>query len=130
MPGRILGKMFRGLLVFGLATCVIGAPVATDLCQAACATRSADAASQPAGAEHHSCHAEAPPSGPSLTAVHPCGHTDEGPGLDRPEQVAVALAILPTVAAVAPSTDVALAGIALVQLSPPPPTALSSPLRV
>jgi hypothetical protein len=122
--------MFRGLLVFGLATCVIGAPVATDLCQAECATRSTDAASEPAGAEHHSCHAEAPPSGPALTTVHTCGHTNELPGVDRPEQVTVALAILPTMAIVVPAIEFVPASVTPVQASPPLLVALTSLLRV
>ena len=125
--------MFRGLLVFALATCVIGAPVATDLCQAVCAMRSADAATHPAGAAvHHSCHAEAAPPGPSVVAVHTCGHADELPGVDRPERgMATALAIVPAVTVVAPPVDhVAPEGIAAFQASPPLFIAFTSQLRV
>jgi hypothetical protein len=129
--------MFRGLLVFGLAIGVIGAPLATDLCQAACAMRSADATAgrvlsdppRPAS-EHHSCHAEAPPSGPALIEIHACGHTDELPGVDRPELGTAALAIMPIVAVVAPTLRVALSGITPVRPSPPPLAALTSQLRV
>jgi hypothetical protein len=125
--------MLRGLLAFALATCVIGAPVASDLCQAVCAGRAADAAIHPAGAgAHHSCHAEAPSQGPSVVAVHLCGHENELPGVDRPERgMATALAIIPAVAIVVPPIHhVAPEGIAAVQASPPPLLALSSQLRV
>jgi len=129
--------MFRGLLAFGLAIGVIGAPLATDLCQAACAMRSAAATvgrvlSDPPrpASEHHSCHAEAPPSGPALMAVHACGHTDELPGVDRPEQGTAALAIMPAVTFVAPAIEVAPAGITPVAASPPPLIAPTSQLRV
>jgi len=116
--------MFRGLLAFGLATCVVGAPLATDLCQAACAMRSADTM-----AEHHSCHAEAPPAGASVIAVHACGHTDELPGSDRPEH-GTGVAIMPAAGTVAPAIDVAPARIASVQPSPPLLTTRASQLRV
>jgi hypothetical protein len=121
--------MLRGLLALGLAICVIGAPMATDLCQAACATGSADTASDPAGA-HHSCHREAPTSGVSLIAVHACGHADALPGFDRPEHASSALAIVPTPVIVAPSIRVALVGGAPAQASPPPLLASTSQLRV
>ncbi len=126
---RILGRMFRGLLALGLAICVTGAPVATDLCQAVCAARSTDAASHPTGA-HHSCHGEAPASGVSLTEVHACGHTDALPGSDRPEHVSAALAIVPAVTDVAAPVGVAARDIALLLFSPPPIPASSSQLRV
>ena len=121
--------MFRGLLALGLAMCVIGAPMATDLCQATCATRSADAASDPAGV-HHSCHGEAPTSGVSLIAVHACGHIDALPGFDRPEHASSALAIVPTLVIVAPSIHVATAGGAPAHASPPLLLASTSQLRV
>ena len=129
--------MFRGLLALGLATCVVGAPLATDLCQAACAMRSADATvgrvlSDPPrpASEHHSCHAEAPPAGVSLIAVHMCGHTDELPGGDRPEHGMTAVAIMPAAGVVAPAIDIAPARIASVQPSPPLLTARTPQLRV
>ena len=137
--------MFRGLLAFGLATCVVGAPLATDLCQAACAMRSEDATvgrvsadatggrvlSDPPkpASEHHSCHAEAPPAGASVIAVHACGHTDELPGSDRPEH-GTAVAIMPAAGTVAPAIDVARARIASVHPSPPLLTTRASQLRV
>jgi len=122
--------MARRMLAFALSLMVIGAPMATDLCQAACAMRSADATSHSAGAEHHSCHAEAPSSGQSLTALHVCGHTDQLPGVDRPEQGMATLAIMPALAVAAPAIEAALAGIAPAQFASPPRTALASPLRV
>ena len=122
--------MFRGLLAFGLAVCVTGAPVVTGLCQAACAMRSADAASHSSSGAHHSCHAEAPASGVSVIAVHICGHMDQLPGFERPEHGMAALAIVPTVAIVASAIDVVLPGSRFVQSSSPPLVALTSQLRV
>jgi len=121
--------MFRGLLALGLAICVTGAPVATDLCQAVCATRSADAASHSEGA-HHSCHTEAPAPGVSLIAVHACGHTDALPGFDRPEHVSLSFTIVPTLTIIAPAMHAAAGGGAPTQLSPPLLVASSSQLRV
>jgi hypothetical protein len=121
--------MFRGLLALALAICVTGAPVVTGLCQATCATRASDAATQSAGA-HHSCHTEAPAPGVSLIAVHACGHTDALPGFDRPEHVSLSFAIVPTLTPIAPPMHVAPVGGASTQVSPPPLIASTSQLRV
>jgi hypothetical protein len=121
--------MLRGLLALGLAMCVIGAPMATDLCQATCATRSADAASDPAGA-HHSCHGEAPTSGVSLIALHACGHADALPGSDRPEHASSVLAIAPALVIVDVPIKSAPVSGASSQDSPPPLLASTAQLRV
>jgi len=123
-------RVARRLATFALAIIVTGAPVVTELCEAACATRSADAAMNPAAGGHHSCHTEPPAPGPSFTTVHACGHTDQLPGGDRPEQGTAAFAILPAPTVVAPSSDVALAVIVPVLFASPPLTALTSQLRV
>lgn len=123
-------RMARRLAAFALAIVVTGAPIATDLCEAACAARSAEAAANPTAGGHHSCHPEPPASGPSVIAVHACGHTDRLPGGDRPEPGTAALATLPALTVVAPASDVALAVIVPGLFASPPLTALTSQLRV
>ena len=130
MLGYTQPDMAQRLLAFALAVTVFGAPIATDLCQAACAMRSNGAASHSAAGEHHSCHGEGPSSGPSIAAIHACGHTDQLPGGDRPERATTSVAILPAPTVVPAVADVAVAVIVPVLFAPPPPTAITSQLRV
>ena len=74
--------MFRGLLVFGLAVCLAGAPIAVHACEAFCAGRTAAfGAASTGAASAHACHH--PPvgsRGPAVTALpHVCGHSDDIP---------------------------------------------------
>src|SRR5262245_2188944 len=60
------------LLALALAVVRTGAPVLSNVCQAACPARSAS----PHG-EHHSCHASASSNQARVDGVaHDCGHTD------------------------------------------------------
>src|SRR4051794_5572488 len=69
--------MLRRLPTILFALLFAGAPVATELCNAACA---ADEEGHAAGAPfaHHSCHSAPPaPGGPAVSGVqHTCGHAD------------------------------------------------------
>jgi hypothetical protein len=69
-------------LALALIAVMVGAPVATVVCEAACA---ASDVTENATAEHHSCHGASTPVETALTApAHPCGHTDQlPPALDQ-----------------------------------------------
>ena len=134
MTEGILTPMSRRFLALALSVVILGAPVATAVCQATCASSdAADATMGTGAAEHHSCHGEAPTSGTALTAsAHPCGHADESPqGRDRGrEELAAPAAIVPAATFVAPPVDVSPLVPRRVESSPPSFVSLSAPLRL
>src|SRR3954463_368086 len=96
--------MARRVLAFMIATVVLGAPLAADVCRTACAAHNARYASS---GSTHSCHAVSSTSGPTVTAApHFCGHDDTLPaGSDRRVEQLVQPAILSTPWLSAPLTD-------------------------
>ena len=130
---RILTLMAIRVSAVALAFVMTGAPVATTVCQAACAAR--EMAATPSGAhEHHSCHADAPSNGVALSGVaHACGHSDgdDQIGTDQavktfasPALVAVSIAIAP------PLLQAHRFGSTRIQHSPPGALSLTTQLRI
>ncbi|MEQ1757086.1 MAG: hypothetical protein ABL986_02125 [Vicinamibacterales bacterium] len=73
--------MRRFLLTLVTILAVAGAPVAVELCQAACASDDHGSDRDESGEIGHTCHdtvsdASAPAA---VSGVHTCGHTDEAP---------------------------------------------------
>jgi len=126
--------MLRRALAFALTLVILGAPVATAVCQAACAAGDASrAATRTSAAEHHSCHGDAPPPGTALTApAHPCGHVDQlPPGRDQArEELASPPAIVLVAAAFAVLAALRRPAPVRVQSRPPLFVALTVPLRL
>jgi hypothetical protein len=117
-----------------LALVMIGTPVVTTACEAACAARSAGAANAGNG-EHHSCHAAAPSSEPGISGLaHACGHSDghDQIGCDQATKVAPANPFVPghltfTLPMLEASARI-MDGRA--QHSPPGPLSLTRQLRI
>ena len=125
--------MARRLPAFALALIITGAPVATTVCQVTCAAHDVDAATAMGGAEHHSCHCEPRPTGPSVTgATHACGHSDHvPPGIDQSLQVAAAPAVtVATPSLIPPIADAPRLRSARIEHSPPGLVGLSTYLRI
>ena len=125
-------RMVRRLLSFAIAFVTLAAPVATEVCQATCASRDAQA-SVNTESSHHSCHeAAAPQSGQAIGAVHFCGHEDGVPtALERATHVVQPpAAAVSTMAVVAEPSQVLSAFAAPFDSSPPTPLNLISQLRV
>jgi hypothetical protein len=121
--------MFRRALAFMLTAVILGAPVATAVCQAACAATNGGHAA----AEHHSCHGDAAPAGTALSApAHPCGHTDQLPaGRDLArEELASPPAIVPVATLFVVGLDPTRPEITRVEYRPPLFAALAAPLRL
>lgn len=121
--------MFRRALAFMLTAVILGAPVATAVCQAACAASSGGHAA----VEHHSCHGDSATAGVALTIpAHPCGHTDQlPPGRDQArEELASPPAILPVTPMFVVVVDPARPEMTRVEYRPPLVAALAAPLRL
>jgi hypothetical protein len=117
-----------------VAFLVIGAPVATTLCQLTCAAyQMHDTATMP-GHAHHSCGSPIPSSGAAMTDVpHVCGHpSDDTVGVQRALQTVDASAVIAVQPSfVFPADIVAVVtGAAHVEHSPPGTFALIVQLRV
>lgn len=124
--------MTARLLAVALAFAITGAPVA--MCEAACATRSADALHGGHG-ERHSCHENASSNQLAIAAIpHDCGHSDDNDqlGTDNGTRVLTPPIVLASaVTLVLPVIDVAAAsGVGAISHSPPGPLALSTQLRI
>ena len=127
MSFDILNAMFRRFLALTLTAVILGAPIATAVCQATCP------ASEAAAAENHSCHGDAAPEGVALSApAHACGHTDQlPPGRDQArEELAPPLAIMAAATVIVSLGDVARPAPLRRQYSPPLFVTLAAPLRL
>ena len=127
MSFDILTQMLRRCLAFALTAVILGAPVATAVCQAMCATTEATTAA------HHSCHGDAPATGIALTApAHSCGHTDQlPPGRDQArEDLASPPAIVPASPILLTVAVVARPALPRPEYSPPLFVSLAAPLRL
>jgi hypothetical protein len=112
-----------------LTVVILGAPLATAVCQAACAGSNGDHAAT----EHHACHGDSAPSGIALTAqAHPCGHTDQLPaGRDQGrEEPAPAPAIVPVATMFVVPIDSTHPELMREEYRPPLVAALAAPLRL
>lgn len=137
--------MARRLLAFALAFVVTGAPLAGDVCEAACAEHAGHSmgSSAPHSRHHHPesqpshhHHSDAPPTPASqraaLTpALHLCGHLDavitESRELMRPQivnAVVMMARITPLIVRVSPVSQTGS------RHGPPTPTRSASPLRI
>ena len=114
-----------------LVFAMIGSPVVTTACQAACAARESTSAMM---GEHHSCHHEASPSeAPAVTSTaHACGHSEEGPtALDQSLQTLPAPAVVVAAFVVSrPALDAQHRGFVRVAPSTPDSLALKTQLRI
>jgi hypothetical protein len=109
-----------------LALVLTGAPVVTDICEATCAARDAQAP-----VSHHSCHQQSESNGPAIGAIHVCGHEDGIPtALERVHHVIVAPAVASAVALPAPAEKTFHLRAAIFDSSPPAHLNLISQLRV
>jgi hypothetical protein len=125
--------MARRLLAFAVVFVVIGSPVVTTVCHAACAIREMDATAGSAGTEHHSCHEQLSDSAPIVNgAAHPCGHAADVPiGTDVSRQVVAAPAIaVVAVSFIPPEAGTLNSRSTGVEHSPPSLVALSAHLRI
>jgi hypothetical protein len=123
----MMQRVFAAALVFVM----LGAPAATAICQATCATTDAAHATHTA-THHHSCHGESPSGTAFSTGLHLCGHLDQLPiGRDQARQELVPPAVVVLVAVAAPmvlqlATTPSVAG----NTGPPSFVALAAPLRI
>ena len=89
-------SMLRRLVTIAFAVLFAGAPVATELCNAACAANE-DGHSAGDPVAHHSCHSVPAVAGDHTIAgvPHTCGHADSAPdGIDAGLQRLAAPAIV------------------------------------
>jgi len=126
--------MLSRLAAVALALAMIGAPVVTTACEAACAARSAGAANAGNG-EHHSCHTAAPSNEPGISGpAHACGHSDgdEQIGCDQATKVAPpSPLVVEHVTFALPMLDASVHVVdGRTQHSPPDPLSLTRQLRI
>ena len=123
--------MTARLLAMALSFAITGAPVV--MCEAECATRSADAMHGGHG-EHHSCHEGAASNQLEIAGVpHGCGHSDGNDqlGTDVAKVFTPPIVLASCVTFVPPTLDVCTAsGVGAVTHSPPGPLALTTHLRI
>jgi len=119
--------MFRPLLALVVALATLGAPLASEACEATCAARDAGGPMS-----HHSCHHEtAPQPGATIAAIHVCGHEAGLPtALERTHHVVVMPAVASAVMLPAPAATTFGLRAASFDSSPPTSLILISPLRV
>ena len=109
-----------------LVLVMAGAPVVTDVCEATCAARDAQAPMS-----HHSCHQQTESQGATIAAIHICGHEDSIPtALERVHHVIVAPVAASVVALAAPIEKIVHSRAAALDSSPPTHLNLISQLRV
>jgi len=126
--------MTARLLPVALAFAITGAPIAMTMCEAACATRSADATRGGHG-EHHSCHEDASSNQLQIAGLpHGCGHSDGSDQLgtdNAAKAFAPPIVLVGCATFVAPTFDASTEnGVRTVTHSPPGLLALSTQLRI
>ena len=122
--------MLRRLLTCAFVAMFVAAPVAMDLCNAACAATEAGHVDG-APVSGHSCHSEASTAPRTISSVpHSCGHTESAPdGVDVALHRLAAPAIVDLAVEMQAVGDV-LAAVGSVPLYRPPPLSRLSQLRV